>query len=387
MVPTLRVAIVGAGMIGRAHARAFRALRGAFQPMPAEVDLVAIADADAALAADAQARWEIARAAPSWEAVADMRDVDVVCVALPNHQHRQAVEALVANGKHVLCEKPLASSAADAEAIVEAARRSGVVHGVGFNLRRSPAITAIQQVVQAGMLGEVRHFSGRYLTDYGASPDVPFTWRYERRLAGSGALGDIGSHVIDLGRWLVGDIDRIEGASLATFIGQRPVPAGHVTGHSRGATTGEFRAVDTDDVCAFTCRFAGGALGDFRFSRIATGYRNTPSFELIGSRGAITFDMERAAEFGLFEAGGDDALAGFRRVVAGPRLPYFNDVVAFPVAGVGYGYSETYVVQAFEFVRAVAEQRPYTPDFEDGLAVVRLCEAVQAAAEQRLAAR
>lgn len=383
--PKLNIAIVGAGMIGRAHARAFRALRGAFQPAPALVDLVAIADADAALARDAQVRWEIERVADSWESIVDMADVHVVCVALPNYQHREAVEALVAAGKHVLCEKPLASTVDDARAIADSARCARVVHGVGFNLRRAPAVAAIHQAVADGVLGELRHFSGRYLTDYALSPDVPFTWRYARAQAGSGALGDIGCHVIDLARYLVGDISAVDGASLATFVTQRPVPAGHVTGHSRGATTGEFRAVDTDDVCAFSGRFAGGALGDFRFSRIATGYRNTPSFELMGSQGAVAFDMERPAEFSIYESGVGDSLGGFRRVVAGPQHPYFNDVVAFPVAGVSYGYAETYVAQAYEFVSAVAEGRPYSPSFDDGLAVVEVCEAVQRAAEAPVA--
>jgi predicted dehydrogenase len=378
--PTLKVAILGAGMIGRAHARAFRALRGTFQPAPALVNLVAIADADPRLAQDAQLRWEIDRVASTWQAVADMPDVDIVCVALPNHEHREPVEALVGAGKHVLCEKPLASSSNDARAMLDAAHRSGVIHGVGFNLRRAPAIATIHSALAEGRLGDVRHFSGRYFTDYGASPDVPFTWRYQRSLAGSGALGDVGSHVIDLARYLVGELETIEGASLATFIQERPVPAGHVTGHSLGATTGEFRHVDTDDVAAFTCAFDNGALGDFRFSRIATGYRNSPAFDLVGSHGAVSFDMERAAEFAIFETSMGDKLAGFRRVVAGPQHPYFNDVVAFPVAGVGYGYSETYVAQAYEFVRAVAEQRPYSPSFVDGVAVVEVCEAVQRAA-------
>ncbi|MBV9171774.1 MAG: Gfo/Idh/MocA family oxidoreductase [Chloroflexi bacterium] len=378
--PTLKVAILGAGMIGRAHARAFRALRGTFQPAPAVVDLVAIADADLALARDAQTRWEIERVASSWQEVAEMQDVDIVCVALPNHQHREPVEALVGDGKHVLCEKPLASTSTDARAMLDLAQRNGVVHGVGFNLRRAPAIASIHAAITEGRLGDLQHFSGQYFTDYGASPDVPFTWRYERSLAGSGALGDIGSHVIDMARHLVGELGVVQGASLATFIKERPVPAGHVTGHSVGATTGEFRAVDTDDVAAFTCAFENGALGDFRFSRVATGYRNSPAFDLIGSRGAINFDMERAAEFNIFETSAGDKLAGFRRVVTGPQHPYFNEVVAFPVAGVGYGYSETYVGQAYEFVRAVAEQRPYSPNFEDGVAVVEICEAVQRAA-------
>lgn len=386
-VPSLGVAIVGAGMIGRAHARAVRALHGTFQPAPAQVALRAIADAEPTLAADAQRRWEIERVVAGWQDVAEMRDVDVAIVALPNHEHRQAVEGLLASGKHVLCEKPLASTAADAEAMLAAAERSGRIHGVAFNLRRTPAMAAMRELVQSGALGEVRHVSGHYLTDYAANPGVPFTWRYQRSLAGSGALGDIGSHVLDLARLLVGEIDSVDGASLATFIERRPVPAGHVTGHSQAATTGEFRAVDTDDVCALTCRFASGALGDFRFSRVAVGHRNSAGFRLIGSRGALSFDMERAAEFELFEPAAEDKLSGFRRVVAGPDLPYFRDVVAFPVAGVGYGYAETYVIQAFEFLRAVVEGRRYAPSFEDGVIVARLCEAVQRAAEPLAAAR
>jgi predicted dehydrogenase len=383
MTTTLKVAIVGAGMIGRAHARAFRGLAAMFQPMPAAVELSVVADADAALAREAQVRWEIERVAASWTEVVEADDVDIACVALPNHEHRLAVEALVAAGKHVLCEKPLAPTVSDAQAIVAAARRAGVVHGTGFNLRRAPAVAAIRAAVSRGVIGEPRQFSARYFTDYAASPEVPFTWRYARDTAGSGALGDVGSHVIDLARFLVGDLDSVSGATLATFIDQRPVPAGHVTGHSRGATTGELRTVDTDDAGAFTCQFANGALGDFRFSRVATGYRNSPAFDLIGSRGAISFDMERAAEFMVYESHeADEALNGFRRVVVGPGHPYFADVVAFPVAGVGYGYSETYAAQAYEFVRAVAEQRPFTPSFEDGLAVVQICAAVQASAER-----
>jgi predicted dehydrogenase len=250
-------------------------------------------------------------------------------------------------------------------------------------------VAAIQAAVTSGAIGEPRQFSARYYTDYGASPDVPFTWRYQRSLAGSGALGDVASHVIDIGRYLMGDVTTIAGATLATFIPQRPVPAGHVTGHSRGATTGEMRAVDTDDAGAFTCQFASGALGDIRFSRVASGHRNSPAFDLLGSRGAISFDMERAAEFAIFSStAGDDALlSGFRRVVTGPGHPYFADIASFPVAGVGYGYSETYLAQAYEFVRAVAESRPYVPSFEDGLAVVQICEAVQQAAESGHAVR
>ncbi|HEY3058129.1 MAG TPA: Gfo/Idh/MocA family oxidoreductase [Chloroflexota bacterium] len=383
-MPTLRVAIIGAGMIGRAHARAFRAVRQSFQPAPADIELTVVADADAALAEDAKTRWEFERTASDWQAVADADDVDLAVVALPNFQHAQAVDALLANRKHILCEKPLASTPADALQMLEAAERAGVVHGVGFNLRRFPSITAVHELIERGDLGEIQHFSARYLTDYAASPEVPFTWRYQRSLAGSGALGDVASHIVDLARFLVGDLASVSGAALATFIAERYVPSGHVTGHSRAATTGEKRAVDTDDVGSFTATFKSGGVADFRFSRIATGYRNSAAFTLTGDKGSVEFDTEHAAELQLYLRGADgqEHMNGFRRVVMGPQHPYFSQVTAFPVAGVGYGYTETYIAQAYEFVRAVAEGRPYRPGFADGYAAVAVCEAVLNAAEE-----
>src|SRR5579883_1055818 len=203
----LRIAIIGAGMIGRAHAHAFRSLREFFQPAPADVDLALVVDADAALARDAQERFGFERTAASWQDAVEARDIDVAVVALPNHQHREVVEALIARGKHVLCEKPLAVNLSDAQAMLRAARRAGVVHGVGYNLRRAPAVAAIQRAVARGDFGEPWQFSGRYFTDYAASPEVPFTWRYRRILAGGGALADVGSHLIDLGRFLLGEIE------------------------------------------------------------------------------------------------------------------------------------------------------------------------------------
>jgi len=380
--PRLRVGLVGAGMIGRTHAHAYRALPECYQPPAADVELKVVADVDPRLTDDARARYGFERSASRWEEVLEARDVDVVSVALPNFQHRQVAEALAAAGKHILCEKPLAATAADAGAMLQAVQQARIVHGVGFNLRRSPAIAAIREAIVGGRLGEIRQFHGRYFTDYAARPDVPFTWRYRRELAGSGALGDIGSHIIDLARFLCGEIVAIDGASVATFITQRPIPQGHVTGHSRAASSGELQDVDTDDVVAFSARFASGAIGNFHFSRIATGYRNSPAFEIIGSKGAVSFDMERAGEFGWFESQEDDGVNGFRRVVVGPSHPEFGNVAAFPVAGVGTSYTETYVVQANEFLRAVvADNRDYAPNFADGYAAARICDAVLAAAE------
>jgi len=283
----------------------------------------------------------------------------------------------------VLCEKPLATTAADAWAMLHAARRAGVVHAVGFNLRYTPAVGAIRRMLKRGDLGEPRQLSARYLTDYAVSAEVPFTWRYQRSLAGSGALGDIGSHVIDLARFLLGDVERVRGAELSTVITRRPVPAGHVTGHSRGATTGEMREVDTDDVASFVVRFRGGVVGDFHLSRVATGFRNSPALELIGSRGSASFDMERPGEFDVFDLGAEGDANGFRRVVVGPQHPHYADLAVLPVAGAGTGYSETYAAQAHQLIRAIVGEAPDgVPDFGEGYAAMLVCEAVQAAAEQ-----
>jgi predicted dehydrogenase len=292
------------------------------------------------------------------------------------------VEALLAAGKHVICEKPLAPTAADSYVMLRAAQETNVIALVGFNQRYSPGIAAIQHAVARGDLGRLRQFIGKYLTDYARSPEGPFTWRYERALAGGGALHDIGAHVIDMARFVVGEIEAVEGAVVTTFITERPIPAGQVVGHAQAESSGEFAPVDTDDVAAFTVRFANGASGEFSVSRIATGFRNSAGFTLIGERAAATYDTERYAEFGFFDGSNDDAVNGFRRVVTGPRHPHLQDVLVMPVAGVGHGYAETFVAQAHAFIRAIVTGEQPGPDFADGYAASLVCEAVQRSAEQ-----
>ena len=248
----LGIAIIGAGMVGRAHAHGYRSLQTVVYPPPADLRLVAVADTNEALARDLARRYDFARVATSWEEIADDDTVDAVSVALPNHEHRPVVDALLAAGKHVICEKPLAPTAADSCAMLQAARETNLIALVGFNQRYSPGIAAIQQAIARGDLGRPRQFIGKYLTDYARSPDGPFTWRYQRSLAGGGALLDIGAHLIDMSRFLIGEIEAVDGAVLTTFITERPIPVGHVVGHAQAVTSGEVAPVDTDDVAAFT---------------------------------------------------------------------------------------------------------------------------------------
>jgi predicted dehydrogenase len=275
---SIGVAVIGAGMAGRAHINGYRAAPTVFDSDLPEVRLVAVADAHEPFAVDAAKRYGYERAETSWEAIVDAPDIDAVSVVVANHLHRPTVEALLAAGKHVLCEKPLAPTVADAEAMVEAAEKSDRVAAVGFTFRRSPAINAIREQITDGVLGKVMHFNGHYWCDYGFNPDAPISWRYKGGL-GSGALSDIGSHLIDLGEFLCGPIESIRGGVLSTLIPDRPIPLGTAVGHAATVAVSEEREpVENEDVVTFTATFESGAVGTFSVSRIAYGLPNSLGF-------------------------------------------------------------------------------------------------------------
>src|SRR5690349_10820678 len=230
MPEQISVAVIGAGMAGRSHAAAYRMAGSVSGPGLPPIRLAAIADANVALAEDGARRYGYEKALPSWEAVAEDPSIDAVSIVVGNALHRPIAEALIAAGKHVLCEKPLAGSLADARAMAEAERVADVVTAVGYTFRRSPAIAAISEHVRNGELGELSLFSGRYWCDYACDPRSPLGWRFTGG-PGSGALGDIGAHVIDAGQFLCGPIVSVSGGVLATQIAKRPLPLGAVVGH------------------------------------------------------------------------------------------------------------------------------------------------------------
>ena len=383
-LPEIRVGVIGAGLIGQLHSHAYRRLGDLRHPIPANVRLAVVADVYEPLAEEAADRFGFERTATSWEEVAEAKDVDVVTVALPNHEHRPAVEALLASGKHVLCEKPLANNAADSWAMLQAARRAGVVHCVGFNNRRMPAIAAIKKAVDRGDFGETRQFTGSYLVDYAADEELPLNWRFQRELAGGGAIIDVGPHIIDASRFLLGDIESVHGSVMATFVDKRPILAGHATGHEKGMVTGEMGVVDTDDLASFTARFQNGTVGTFAVSRVAPGHLFGLEFSLIGSTASAKFNADHMAEFEFFRTSGNtDDTSGSTRVKVTGAHPYYEDVQVYPFPSFGHGATETYVGQAYEFVGAVARGVPMAGGgFEDGYAVDLVIEAVRLSAER-----
>jgi predicted dehydrogenase len=383
----LGVAVIGAGMAGRSHAAGYRTATGIQGGGLPEVRLVAIGDINADAAKDTAERFGYQRAESSWEAVAAAPDVDVVSVVVANHLHRKIVEGLLAAGKHVLCEKPLAPTVADAEAMVAAARASGQQTATGFTFRWSPAINAVRQQLESGAIGRPLQFNGRYWCDYGCDPMAPMSWRYQGS-AGSGVLADVGAHLVDLAEFLCGPIVSVRGALLETAITERPVPLGAVVGHARAAVSDKLEPVRNEDVATFTASFASGATATLSVSRVASGHPNGLGFDVFAESGAATFDLAGASEFGFVDGSTPGATSGYRQVLVGPDHPYIADGLPMDFPGVGYGQNDLFAFQARAFLGQVAgiDGMPACPSFEDGLHNLRLLEAVVASAASNGAA-
>jgi predicted dehydrogenase len=379
---SIGVAVIGAGMAGRAHINGYRSASTLFDPDLPDVRLVAVADAHEPFAVDAAKRYGYERAETSWEAIVAAPDIDAVSVVVANPLHRPIVEALLASGKHVLCEKPLAPTVADAEAMVAAAENSDRVAAVGFTFRRSPAINAIRQQVTDGSLGKVMHFNGHYWCDYGFSKDAPMSWRYKGGL-GSGALSDIGSHLVDLGEFFCGPVQSVRGSVLSTLIPARPVPLGTAVGHAATVAVSETREpVENEDVVTFTATFQNGAVGTFSVSRIAYGLPNSLGFEVFCEGGAAAFDLARAAEFTIADGSAPGPVNGYRQVLVGPAHPYITRGLPMDFPSVGHGQNDLFVFQARAFLEQIAglDRLPPVPTLADGLHNMRVLEAIVAAA-------
>jgi predicted dehydrogenase len=379
-VPTspIGVAVIGAGMAGRAHCAGYRSAPTLFDPPLPPIRYVAVVDADETVATDAAARYGYERHGGSWHELLDDETVHVVSVVVANALHREIVEALLAAGKHVLCEKPLADSLENARAMADAAAaHPQLLTGTGFVYRRQPAVAAIRDLV-ASELGEVSHFNGRYWCDYARSPETPMAWRY-KGAQGTGALADIGSHLIDLAEFLCGPMKSVGGAAFATRITARYVPIGTTYGHAKAELSDVAEPVENDDVAAFTAHFASGAVGSFSVSRIAPGHANSMAFDLMATTGAAKWDMDRPAEFSVIRKLRDDALDGYNQVLVGPSHPYLKGGVPMDFPGVSYGVGDLFGFQARAFLEQVAGIQaglPPVATFADGVRDLTVIDAV-----------
>jgi predicted dehydrogenase len=374
------IGLIGYSFMGRAHSSAWRNVAAVFDTelVPA---LAVISGRHEGPLKDAAARLGWTDWTTDWRALVARDDVDVVDVSTPGNMHAEMAIAALEAGKHVLCEKPLANSVAEAEAMAEAARRvapSGVKAMVGFNYRRLPALALASQLVVGGTIGRIRHVRAVYLQDWLIDPAFPLTWRLQRGLSGSGALGDLGAHIIDLARFVTGEEISEVSALLETFVKHRP-EVGEADGLP--ATTGEGQgSVTVDDAAVFLGRLSGGGMATFEATRFATGRKNGLRFELNGERGSLGFDLERPNELELYESR-DGRDAGFRRVlVTEGDHPY---VSGWWPPGHVLGWDHSFVNEARDFLVAVETDGALSPDFEDGLAVQRVLAAVETSASER----
>jgi predicted dehydrogenase len=370
MKKPLRIAMIGHQFMGRAHSNAWRQVGHFFDvPFDPVMQVICGRDADRTRAAADQLGWK--EASVSWEETVRRPDIDAVDICTPGDLHRPVALAAAAAGKAVLCEKPLANNLAEAQEMLAAVRKAGVVHMLCHNYRRVPALALARELVGDGgtesRIGRIFHFRAVYLHDRGIDPKSPRTWRHDKARAGSGALGDLGSHVVDLARFLVGEIAEVSG-TLQTFIGQRT---------AAGAAAAQ--PVDVDDAALALFRFENGAIGSFEVSRFGMGRKNHARIEVSGDRGAFVFDLERLNELELYLEEGPTS--GFRTVLATHKQhPY---IAAWWPPGHLIGYEHTFVHTVLDFMKGIADGRSPSPNFEDGVRGHQVLDAIERASASR----
>ncbi|MFE7389730.1 Gfo/Idh/MocA family protein [Streptomyces sp. NPDC057582] len=379
---TLGVGMVGYAFMGAAHSQGWRTAGHVFD-LPMQPTLAAICGRDRTAVDAAAERHGWAAAETDWRALIARDDVQLVDICTPGDSHAEIAIAALEAGKHVLCEKPLANTVAEAEAMTEAAERArarGQVAMVGFNYRKVPAIAYARTLIADGRLGVLRHVRATYLQDWLVDPESPLTWRLKREHAGSGALGDLGAHIVDLAQYLAGELLVGVSAVAETFVRERPLLAGASAGLSGAADSGARGAVTVDDAALFTGRLASGALASFEATRMAAGRKNALRLEINGERGSLAFDLERLNELSFHDHTEPGTTAGFRRIlVTEPEHPYLE---AWWPPGHALGYEHTFIHQARDLVLTIAEGADPVPSFADGLQVQRVLAAVEESAEK-----
>ncbi|MDX6282772.1 MAG: hypothetical protein QOH03_3843 [Kribbellaceae bacterium] len=377
----LGIGLVGYAFMGAAHSQAWRSAPRFFDlPLQPEMTVLCGRNAEALGKAAGKLGWN--ETETDWRKLLTRDDVQLIDVCTPGDSHAEIAIAALQAGKHVLCEKPLANTVAEAEQMAAAAAEAaanGIRSMVGFTYRRVPAIGLARKLVAEGKIGTIRHVRAQYLQDWIADPEAPLSWRLDKEKAGSGALGDIGAHIVDLTQYITGDrITEVSG-QLETFVKERPVAAEH--SGLAGTAGAERGPVTVDDAAIFLARFAAGALGVFEATRFATGRKNAIRLEINGSKGSLAFDFEDLNELHFYDATEPAETAGFRRIlVTEPVHPY---VAAWWPPGHLLGYEHGFTHQVVDLITAIAEGTDPAPSFADGLQVQRVLAAVEDSSASR----
>jgi predicted dehydrogenase len=369
MAKTLRVGLIGYRFMGRAHSNAWRQAPRFF-PLKANIELHTICGRNTSGVQAARARLGWQHAATDWREIVESPLIDIVDIGAPNHLHAEIAIAAARNGKHILCEKPLATNVKQAEAMLAAAQKAKVVHMVCHNYRRIPAIALAKRMIAEGALGKIFHFHARYAQDWLVDPEFPINWRLQKETSGSGANGDINAHIIDLGRYLVGEFKEVCGL-LNTFVAERPL----ADAPAKGAR--KMGKVTVDDAAMLIGRMENGVLANLEATRYAPGRKNHIVIEINGSKGSIYFDFEDMNRLKFYSGDDPKDRQGFRDILVTERggvQPYVGN---WWPPGHLIGYEHTFIHTVADFVNACVEGKPVHPTFEDGLKNQRVLAAVE----------
>jgi predicted dehydrogenase len=371
------VGVIGFGWLGQAHSRSLLRIPTLFGERAFDAELVICGDTLPERRDDAVSSFGFARSTADWRAVVDDPAVDVVVIAAPNMLHVELVEAAAAAGKHVFCEKPVGGTPEQTVRAEKAAREAGVISGVGYNYRWAPLVQYARQLIADGRLGEITNYRGRFFSMYGSDPLGVLSWRFLVDQAGYGVTTDLMSHSVDLAHMLLGPITRVVGTT-ETFIAERPLPAGGGTHYGRGRPDDPKGAVTNEDYAGMLCEFASGARGTFEASRSIVGPESQMAFEVYGTKGALSWNLEKLNELQLYLVE-DELHTGYRTVFGGDRFPYHGHFV--PGGANGIGFEDLVVIEDYEFCHSVATGREHRPGFADAVEWVSVQAALLRSAE------
>jgi predicted dehydrogenase len=361
----LNVALIGYDFMGRVHSNAWRQVAHFFKDVPFEPVLKVVVGRTEAKVAEARDRLGFEQYSSRWQDVLDRKDIDIVDICTPGDAHAEIAIAAAEAKKAILCEKPLANNVREAEQMLAAVTKAGVIHMLCHNYRRCPAVALAKQIIDEGQIGTIHHYRGVYLQDWIVDPNFPLVWRLDKARAGSGSLGDLVSHTLDLSRYLVGEPIEVSGM-LKTFVTDRPLPD----------DPGKRGKVTVDDSAQALVKFANGAVGYYEGTRFAPGRKNYNRLEINGSKGSIVWDLERMNELDVYIE--DGPLSGFRTIsVTNAKHPYMS---AWWPDGHIIGFEHSFTHTVYDFIRAIADGKPPRPNFEDGLQNQRVLDAIERSA-------
>lgn len=380
MSKPIGVGMIGYRFMGKAHSQAYHDV-GFFFNLTRPVAMRAICGRDEAAVKAAAAKWRWESYETDWRNLLKRDDIDIIDIGSPGNTHKEIAIAAAEAGKHIICEKPLANNLADAKAMLAAVQKAGVKHMVAFNCRKIPAIILAKQWIDEGLIGEPYLFRGTYLQDFIIDPDFPLVWRLQKELCGSGPLGDLAAHTIDLAHYLVGDIAEVVGM-MKTFISERPLPQAFDEGLGATGSASEKKGpVTVEDSAAFLAKFSNGVLGTFEATRFATGNRNAHSIEINGSKGSIKWNIERLNEIQLYLKDDPQGRQGWRTVLVGEGShPYIS---AYWPAGHIIGWEHSFIHEVYEFLEAIANDTAIAPSFVDGVKCQAVLEAVEQSVKEK----